>query len=146
MHRFKKKLSGMPSMYQTVWILIRPDNLSGLIWVQTACKSYLQTTKELNMAINEILSEYPATILFELLPASNPFAVSPVKTAKPLATQSANKVKVKSYIGSEIFYLNLSLATNYVNSLSARVVCCSLILDLVGQNVGLRQDFGVCCM
>ena len=79
-------------MYQRVWILIRPDNLSGLIWVQTACKSYLQTTKELNMAINEILSEYPATILFELLPASNPIAIRLVKTAKPFA----NKVKVKS--------------------------------------------------
>ena len=30
---------------QTVWILIRPDILSGLIWVQTICKDYQQTTK-----------------------------------------------------------------------------------------------------
>ena len=28
---------------QTVWIQIRPDILSGLIWVQTVCKGYLQT-------------------------------------------------------------------------------------------------------
>ena len=31
---------------QTVWILIRPDVLSGLIWVQTVCKGYQQTTLE----------------------------------------------------------------------------------------------------
>ena len=29
---------------QTDWIQIRPDNLSGLIWVQTVCKSYQQIT------------------------------------------------------------------------------------------------------
>ena len=42
---FKKNLSGMPSECQTVWIQIRPDVLSGLIWVQTVCKGYQQTTK-----------------------------------------------------------------------------------------------------
>ena len=48
----KKKLSGIPSDCQTVWIQIRPDVLSGLIRVQTVCESYQQTTlgnKELNM-------------------------------------------------------------------------------------------------
>ena len=29
---------------QTVWIQIRPDILSGLIWVQTVCKGYHQLT------------------------------------------------------------------------------------------------------
>ena len=29
---------------QIVWIQIRPDILLGLIWVQTVCKSYQQTT------------------------------------------------------------------------------------------------------
>ena len=29
---------------QTVWIQIRPDILLGLIWVQSACKSYQQMT------------------------------------------------------------------------------------------------------
>ena len=37
-------LSGIPSECQTDWIQIRPDILSGLIWVQTVCKSYQQTT------------------------------------------------------------------------------------------------------
>ena len=41
---FGKNLSGMPSECQTVWILVRPDILSGLIWVQTVCISYQQTT------------------------------------------------------------------------------------------------------
>ena len=35
---FGKILSGIPLECQTVWIQIRPDILSGLIWVQTVCK------------------------------------------------------------------------------------------------------------
>ena len=41
---FRKILSGLPSECQTVWIQIRPDPLSGLIWVQIVCKGYQQTT------------------------------------------------------------------------------------------------------
>ena len=41
---FKKILSGIPSECQTVWIQIRLDILSGLIWVQTVCKGYQQMT------------------------------------------------------------------------------------------------------
>ena len=33
----------MPSECQTVWIQIRPDILSGTIWVLTVCKGYQQT-------------------------------------------------------------------------------------------------------
>ena len=48
-HLFRKILSDIvyctiPSEYQTVWIQIRPDILWGLIWVQTVCKGYQQTT------------------------------------------------------------------------------------------------------
>ena len=53
---FSKTLSGIPPVYQTVWILIRPDVLSGLIWVQTIYKGYRQTTqvsKELNNGNNK---------------------------------------------------------------------------------------------
>ena len=42
---FEKILSGLPLQCQTVWIQIRPDKMSGLIWVQTVCKGYQQTTK-----------------------------------------------------------------------------------------------------
>ena len=35
----------IPSRCQTVWIQIRPNILTGLIWVQTVCKGYQQTTK-----------------------------------------------------------------------------------------------------
>ena len=42
---FSKNLLGKRSEYQTVWILIRPDILSGLIWVQTVCKGYQQMKK-----------------------------------------------------------------------------------------------------
>ena len=41
---FLKILSGIPPECQTVWIQIRPDILSGLVWVKTVCKSYQQTT------------------------------------------------------------------------------------------------------
>ena len=41
---FEKILLGIPSECQTVWTLIRPDDSSGLIWVQTVCQGYQQTT------------------------------------------------------------------------------------------------------
>ena len=41
---FQKILSGIPSECQTVWIPIRPDVLSGSIWVKTVCKGNQQTT------------------------------------------------------------------------------------------------------
>ena len=48
---FQKILLGIPSVCQTVWNQISPDKMSGLIWVQTVCKVYQQTTlvgKEFN--------------------------------------------------------------------------------------------------
>ena len=42
---FKRNLSGIPAECQRVWIKIRPDMLSGLIWVQTVCNGYKQMTK-----------------------------------------------------------------------------------------------------
>ena len=41
---FRQILSGIPSECQRVWIQIRPDVLLGLIWVQTVCKGYQETT------------------------------------------------------------------------------------------------------
>ena len=41
---FPKILLGIPSECETDWVQIRPDILSGLIWVQNICKSYQQTT------------------------------------------------------------------------------------------------------
>ena len=41
---FRKILSGIPSECHIVWIQIRPNVLSGLIWVQTVCISYQQMT------------------------------------------------------------------------------------------------------
>ena len=40
---FRKILSGIPSECQTVWM----DKMSGLIWVQTVCRSYQQRRKGL---------------------------------------------------------------------------------------------------
>ena len=41
---FRNIFSGIPSECQTVWIQIRPDVLSGLVWIQTVCNGYQQTT------------------------------------------------------------------------------------------------------
>ena len=41
---FQKKISGIQSECQTVWIQIRPNILSGLIWHQAICKGYQQMT------------------------------------------------------------------------------------------------------
>ena len=38
----EKILSEVSSECQTVWTRIRPDDLSGLIWVQTVCEGYQQ--------------------------------------------------------------------------------------------------------
>ena len=43
-HRTNAKLDQAVNECQAVWIQIRPGILSGLIWVQTVCKSYRQTT------------------------------------------------------------------------------------------------------
>ena len=40
----EKIQSGIQSECQTVWVQIRTDILSVLIWVQTVCKGYQQTT------------------------------------------------------------------------------------------------------
>ena len=40
---FRKILSGIQSECQTVWIQIRPNILSGLIWIQTVCQGYQLT-------------------------------------------------------------------------------------------------------
>ena len=51
-----KILPGIPSECQTVWTLIRPDISLGLIWVQTVCQGYQQTTqvdKELTFSTNK---------------------------------------------------------------------------------------------
>ena len=40
---FKK--SGVLSERKTAWIQIRVDKMSGLIWIQTFCKGFQQTTK-----------------------------------------------------------------------------------------------------
>ena len=43
-HFFLKILSGIPSECPPNWIQIRPDILSDLIWDQSVCKCYEQTT------------------------------------------------------------------------------------------------------
>ena len=42
---FKKLFQEHYQSVKTVWIQIRPDILSGLIWFQTVCKNYQQMTK-----------------------------------------------------------------------------------------------------
>ena len=41
---FKQFFQKYHPKYQTVWTQIRPNKMSGLIWVQTVCKGHQQTT------------------------------------------------------------------------------------------------------
>ena len=53
---FFKKFFQEYRQCQTVWIQIRPNISSGLIWVKTVCKGYQQTTlvcKELNIQMDQ---------------------------------------------------------------------------------------------
>ena len=62
---FRKILSGIPSECQTVWIQIRPNILSGLIWVQTVCKDYQQMTQRGKELIS-LLTTQLASFAFEI--------------------------------------------------------------------------------
>ena len=42
---FECWIFSIPSRCQTVWIQIRPDVFSGLIWIHSVCKGYQQMTK-----------------------------------------------------------------------------------------------------
>ena len=55
-HLFRKIILGIPSECQTVWIQIRPDILSGLIWVQTVCKCFSSQRTKLDATNIMILS------------------------------------------------------------------------------------------
>ena len=62
---FQKILSGIPTECQTVWILIRPEDSSGLIWVQTVWQGNLQMTlvdKELMIFFSLIFFSIKAAI------------------------------------------------------------------------------------
>ena len=50
-----KMLSGTLSECQTVWIQIRTDLLSVLIWVQTVCKGYRQTALDSTSTLSAVL-------------------------------------------------------------------------------------------
>ena len=71
----KKNLLGILSECQTVLIQIRPDVLSGLIWVQTVCKDYQQMTKvatsrervkALYVKVNNQTQSVPGVLLFTI--------------------------------------------------------------------------------
>ena len=53
--------------YQTVWTQIRPNVFSGLIWVQTVCKGYQQTTKS-PLAIKKLKTKQLVDNAFWLRP------------------------------------------------------------------------------
>ena len=58
---FWKILSEIPFECQTVWILIRPNILLGLIRIQAVCKAYQQTTP-VGQELGPFLSRRPSAI------------------------------------------------------------------------------------
>ena len=55
-------LSGIPSEYQTVWIQNRSDILWGLIWIQTVCKGYQQTTLVAKDCYSMLITKHLKTV------------------------------------------------------------------------------------
>ena len=53
-HLFRKICSGVPSECQTVWTKIRPDKVSGLIWVATSGHNYYHCSGEQNCCQNRL--------------------------------------------------------------------------------------------
>ena len=51
---FQNYFSGTPSRCLTVWIQIRTDVLSVLIWVQTVCKDYQQMTDRARKLVKKV--------------------------------------------------------------------------------------------
>ena len=90
---FEKNISGIPSVCQTFWIQIRPDILSGVIWMQTVCKGYPQTTHKDKGLISANLKSltdrhfrfFLALLLFLFVGTGMPFT-TPVPTGMPFTT------------------------------------------------------------
>ena len=64
---FGCRIFSIPSGCQTVWIQIRPDVLSGLIWVQTVCKGY-RSPQKLSLAGKELNTKQLFDTTFWLKP------------------------------------------------------------------------------
>ena len=58
----------VPSGCQTVWIQIRPDILSGLIWVKTVCKTVCQQTTKVAPSGKELNANQRVDTTFWLKP------------------------------------------------------------------------------
>ena len=64
---FGNILSGILSECQTVWTQIRPDDSSGLIWVQTVCQDYQQTTLvDKDLSVLQVIALSSVTIKWSL--------------------------------------------------------------------------------
>ena len=60
---FKKKSFRKTTKVSKVWIQIKPNEILGLIWVQTVCKDYRQTTQ----AGKELTGTAPISVCLLLL-------------------------------------------------------------------------------
>ena len=85
-HFLEKKLSEIPSESQTVWNHIRPNVLSGLIWVQTVCKGYQQKTlvsKELSyLTVVPTQSDSDVIFCLQLLSIKNINLYTPLELTR----------------------------------------------------------------
>ena len=63
---FEKFFRVYHQSFQTFWIQIRPDILSGLIWIQTVCNCYYQTTLVGKVCLLFDLILYVPSTIFQL--------------------------------------------------------------------------------
>ena len=80
----------MPSGCQTDWLQIRPNILSGLIWVQTVCKGNQQSTLEKSPLGNkELNTKQLVDTTFWLKPWLKLISLNFFHLAKVLATTNS---------------------------------------------------------
>ena len=85
---FKNCFGNIPSECQTIWIQIRPNILSVLIWVQTVCKGYQQTTQ----VGKGLVARKLKVLIFSQTKTSQP-----VHMEKGLITQAMSKDHAMQY-------------------------------------------------
>ena len=71
---FERFLSEIPSGSQKIWIQIRPNILSGLIWVQTVFRGYQRQRVNCNIAVEldwlQSLKQFFINVSYHILVAS----------------------------------------------------------------------------
>ena len=105
--KFKKNTLAISTECQTVWIQIRPNTLSGLIWAQTVCKGYqLTALRRKEVRVRSLLDPYFLFLLHFL--DNHRLGLTVIITLENLCTRKAQSSRgVRSRRVHKIYYFGL---------------------------------------